>query len=162
MNKIYKLLIAAGLALCMNTVAQADEMYLHIQTADGNWTVLDLSQVNRLTFSGGQMTATDAQGTQVAQYLAANLDVMTVNDNNTPSGINKVAAEAKTASFALSNGGRLLTANTDGTLRVFASTGALVVEIPAVTAGQTVNLHALPAGAYVINFANVSRKALLK
>lgn len=162
MQKIFSIFLTAGLMLCMSASAWAEELYLHVQSADGNWTVLDLNQVNRLTFSGGQMKATDSKGTVVAQFPAASLTTMKVNDES-QAGLDLVETPSGAAKcFDMSQDGRMLTAKIDGTLRVFTSTGQLAVEIPQVKAGQSVNLYSLPAGAYVINYANVARKALLK
>lgn len=161
MKKFYKFLMVAACVLCVQAVARAEGLYLHLQTSDGNWSVLSLDQADRLTFTGGQMRVTDPQGTQLAQFPAEALQSMTVNES--PASIDRVDSDTDISQgFVLTDAGRVLTAQTDGMLRVYGATGALIVEIPTVKAGQTVDLRSLPAGAYVINFANVSRKALLK
>lgn len=55
--------------------------YLHFKTSDG-WQVLDIDEVERLAFQGGQMIATDANGSTVAAIDQQSLERMYVDETS--------------------------------------------------------------------------------
>lgn len=151
-------LIAAGLIAAACTVgAHAEALYMHLQDANGNWTVYDLEQVDRLTFSDGKMNI-EKDGQTVASASTTELARFYVNDTT---GVNAVAGDNEAADI-LSVAGRTLSLKADSSLRVYAASGALLVEIPAVKAGQTVDLSSLPAGIYMIATGNKTLKIALQ
>lgn len=145
--------------------ANAESLYLHIQTANGNWQVLDLEKVDRLTFTGGNMVVSDADNNTVATYPTTNLATMQVNDSQTeitefPSaGVEEATVGADETAFTIV--GRTISVLSDGALTITALDGRTVVAIPAVKAGQSVDLTVLPAGTYVITLGAHSQKAAI-
>lgn len=160
--------LAAALVMISATTANAGDLYLHIQTADGNWQVLDLAKVDRLTFTGGNMVASDTDNNTVATFPASDLATMQVNDNATditefPSaGIETAASDTQAPTFTYNAATHSITAENDGTLTITAIDGRTVVTIPSVKTGQSVDVTAIAAGTYVITLGEYSLKTIIR
>lgn len=142
MRKFTRLIAAAIAAAAMP--AMAAPLYFHLRTADGNLKVYDLEQIDRLTFSGDNMTL-QKDGATVETFKTSDLKSMEVNESE--SKVNAIVAEAK-AWFALS--GKTITAARDCDVTVADLSGVLLVEISGVKAGQRIDLSAVPSGTYII------------
>lgn len=158
MRKILRAaLVVVGL-VCGAQAVSAQEMYLHIQTSDG-WQVLNIDQVDRLTFTGDTMRATDSAGNLVTEIPQISLQTMKVDES---SGVEVITDEQTRDNFELSADGRTAVANASGTLSVYATDGTRLVCIPEVKVAQKVHLEALPAGTYIITLDGQSTKAILR
>jgi hypothetical protein len=158
--------LAVVASLAMATVLNAESLYLHIQTNDGDWHVYDIAQVDRLTFADGNMTATDANSQPIATFTAGNLTRMQVNDSRTditeypvPAGIATVTTDA-TATFAI-NGHNIL-ALADGAFTITTIDGRSAVAIPTVLEGQSIDVSALASGTYIITLGTYTQKVIIR
>lgn len=153
------LMLAAAQTVC---AAEDESFYLHIKTAAG-WRVLDLNKVDRLSFSGNTMTASDANNNVVETFNRSEIDVMSVNDDpeNASTGIVDVKADAGVA-FTFDSATASVKMLKNGPLKVYDVNGALLVSIPAVAGGEAVDLSAIESGIVIINSNNYNLKAALK
>ena len=149
-----RLVLIAALLMTTGLAGMAASNYLHIAT-DKGWEVIDLDQADRITFSGGTMTVTDASGNAIASYPQASLDRMYV-DRNT--GVDAIAGEATEAGFKVSGNGRMVELMGTGTFEVFGLDGTLLVAIPGAMEGKTVTLSGLKQGIYVYRLGGYSVK----
>lgn len=140
------------------TSAMAESNWLHVRTSSG-WQVFSLDQVDRLTFTGGQMTASDASGAVVASIPQNSIESMTVNES---AGIQSVTVENQTATFKVNANGSVITAISDGKFEIYNTAGLLVETIPSVKAGETIDLSKLPAGIIIVKLGTYSQKVVLK
>lgn len=147
-------------AACVAAVAtaSADGNYLHLKTASG-WEVLDLEQVDRLTFANGVMTASDANKNTIKTFDQASLEQMYFDDT---AGVMTVSAEESEPSFQVSDNGRLVKMIQAGEFEVYSVAGESLVGIPGVKVGETINLSALPAGVAILKSGNYAKKVVLK
>lgn len=161
MNFKKKMLFAAGaLALCCSSAAAAD--YMHIRTEAG-WEVINLDKVERLDFKGGNVAVLDADNQTVASFKQKDLTLIYVDDstvNNENASVEGVAAD--TAAFAFDALSKSVSVKADGSLEVYRTDGSLIVSIPEVKAGQSVDLSAVEPGIVIIKSGNNSIKALLR
>lgn len=136
------------------------ENYLHIKTSQG-WEVLDLDKVNKLYFNNGVMTATDANDQAMVSYQQSDLQKMYV-DNTT--GIESIY-ESKTEgdpSFRYDSANSIVYMQTTGTLEIYNLGGELLVKIPEVLSGETVDLNGIAPGVIIIKSGNHTAKAIKK
>lgn len=160
--------LAVAALLTAATAANAESLYLHIQTANGNWQVLDLEKVDRLTFTNGNMVATNTDNQTVATFAATDLATMQVNDdpetiNEYPvAGIDAPESTGAEATFTFDPATRTIAVLVDGALTITAIDGRTAVAIPAVKAGQSVDVAAMAPGTYVINLGAQSLKAVIR
>lgn len=144
----------------------AESHYLHIQTANGNWEVLSLDRVDRLTFDGGQMIAGDSRGKEVARFDAANLSVLQINESSTEVNEYDGIEESKPAEtgFTYDSESHAIRfdGNAKGELCICGADGRLAVSIPGYESGQSVDVSALAVGAYVITLGTNSSKIVVK
>lgn len=136
-------------------VSADDALYLHVQDNAGNWKVISLENADKLTFKNNGMQVLDAKGTELQAFDSSQLKSMKVNESAS-AGIGAVAAEDEKAAFSIS--GKVVTAAAEGSLCVYGLSGTLYVEIPAVKAGQTVDLSQLPANVYVVKLNGYTSK----
>ena len=156
---------ACAALIAAATTANAESLYLHIQTANGDWQVLDLEKVDRLTFTDGNMIVADANNQTVATFPTSNVANMQVNDSQTditefPSAGVETAVAATEATFTID--GRSIAVLADGALTITAIDGRTAVVIPAVKAGQSVDVSALAAGTYIINLGAHTQKVAIR
>lgn len=149
------------------TTANAESLYLHIQTANGDWQVLDLEKVDRLTFSDGNMIVADANNQTVATFPTSNVATMQVNDSQTditefPSAGVETAVADDDAETTFTVNGRSIAVLADGALTITAIDGRTAVAIPAVKAGQNIDISAIAAGTYVINLGAHTQKVAIR
>lgn len=145
--------------LCMAGlfVSASAANYLHVRTADG-WQVFDLEKVDRLTFKGGTMTATDAAGQTVATVPQQSLESMYVNDS---AALAEVKAGDAKATFGYDAEGRSVKVFSDGLFEIFALDGKRLVAIPA-SKGEVINLGDLQPGTVVFRQGQFTLKAIVK
>lgn len=130
--------------------------YLHIQTADG-WKVLNLNEVDRLSFKEGVMTAADSKGQTVATFNQQDLNTMFVADT---AGLQTVESEASEATLAYDAQADMVRILADGDLHIYSATGAELLSIAGCKKGQTVDIAAisqkiliLKSGAHALKIA---------
>lgn len=154
------LFLAGAVALSALSVSAEDSAgnYLHIRTSEG-WQVLNLDTVDRLTFKGGTMTATDKDNNTVASFPQESLEKMYVDET---AGIGQVSASEAEATFTYDAASRTVTMLADGAFKVYNAAGALLVNIPAVEKDQTVVLTGLQAGVVLISSGDYTLKAAVK
>lgn len=136
--------------------ARADEgQYLHIRTATG-WSVLDLNQVDKLSFPAGQMVASTASGQTIASFDRSSLSEMYVNET---SGVQTVVAEDAQPSFRIEGG--VVTMLADGTFEAYTTDGAQIVSIAAAK-GETIDLNAVRANVVLLKSGTYTLKTALR
>lgn len=154
MRKFTRLLVAAVAAAAMP--AMAGPLYFHVRSTDGNIKIYDLEKIDRLTFSGDDMTL-QKDGAAVETFKTSDLKSMEVNESE--SKVNAIVSEAKTW-FAFA--GKTITAGRDCDVTVADLSGVILVEIGGVKAGQSIDLSALPSGTYIITDGSNPAKIELK
>lgn len=142
---------------CLSGYAQG--LYLHIETAEG-WKVIDLEKVDRLSFAGGVMTATDSENKTVATVAQEKLQTMRVDDVQ-EAGLESVIADGSEV-FTYNAATRTLTFLQDGPLSIYGIDGAEIHTIPSVTKGQTVSLEDLRPGIIILKSGDFSLKTVVK
>lgn len=136
--------------------AKADEgQYLHVQTASG-WKVLDLEKVDRLTFTTGNMVASDADNNTLETFDRASLEKMYFDET---SGVQSVIAESAKATFGVSNGVAAMLE--DGKFEVYSLDGSLLVSINA-KKGETIDINAISANVVILKSGSYTLKATLR
>jgi hypothetical protein len=147
------------LALLAATMTVSAENYLHIRT-DAGWEVIDLDKVDRITFTNGNMVATDASQNVLSTIAQSTLQTMYVDDT---AGIDKVSADNTAATLTFDAATKVVTLLADGSFEIYNAAGALLVAIPQVKQGETVNLSGISAATPVIlKNGNYSLKAIVK
>lgn len=140
--------------------AVAGSNYLHVRTSSG-WEVLDLDKVDRLSFSGETMVASDASGNTVSTYPRTELQTMQVD--NDFSGVNLVIAdESEAATFSFDASSDTVVMMTDGDFEIFNPTGVILLSIPGVKKGETIALAELQSGVLILKSGNYSIKVIIK
>ncbi len=155
--KIRHLIAALALtgALC---AAHAEDLYLHVRTATG-WEVLDLNKVDRLTFTGGKMTALDQNEKVVKSFERSDLDKMVVTES---AGVEAVADATAEKTFVYDVQSRTITMSTEGDVEIFDAAGCRLVALPCVLKGETVVLTGLNPGIVIIKSGDYSLKTVVK
>lgn len=154
-----KLILASACAFAIFS-AVAGNNYLHVRTSSG-WEVLDLDKVDKLSFAGENMVASDADGNTVSSYIRSELQTMHVNDD--PAGVNSVISDNKTsATFSFNATSGTATMIADGNFEIFDLSGATLVSIPEVKQGETVALTGIKPGAVILKSGNYSIKVIIK
>lgn len=138
--------------------AIAETNYLHIETADG-WKVLNLDNVDRLTFTGGNMTATDASNAVV--MIVPQTSLKTINVNESAGVSAPVVVEAK-ATFVYNAGSATVTMLADGAFEVYNVAGSLLVNIPGALKGQTIALDGMEPGVVILKSGNYVLKTAIQ
>ncbi len=147
------------LALLAATMTVSAENYLHIRT-DAGWEVIDLDKVDRITFTNGNMVATDASQNVLSTIAQSTLQTMYVDDT---AGINTVSTDNTAATLTFDAATKVVTLLADGSFEIYNAAGALLVAIPQVKQGETVNLSGISAATPVIlKNGNYSLKAIVK
>ena len=139
--------------------AFASDNYLHIQTSTG-WQVLNIDNVDKLTFKGGNMTATDSQDKTVLSVPQQDLVSLNVNESAGVEAI--VANSAAEATFLYDSTSRKAILSQDGNFEIYNAAGALLVSIPAVHRGQEIDLSAITPGIVILKSGNYTLKTVLK
>lgn len=153
---IKKLLSFGVFALLTAGVASADEgQYLHIRTS-GGWQVLNLEQVDRLTFTGGQMVAADANNNTLGSFEQSSLNEMYFDET---AGVESTLAKAEGAAFSFANG--VVTMKEDGRIEIFALDGVLLTAINA-KKGETIDLKAISSKYVILKSGKVAQKVSLR
>ena len=110
--------------------------YLHVLT-DKGWQIISLDKVDRLTFAGGTMTATDANGTTVATFPQSTLQTIAVKETSTTA----ISAPEVDATFRIT--GTDVEIVTGGAFEVYSISGTRLVNIPNTAPGHIVSLSGL-------------------
>lgn len=122
--------------------------------------MLDLETVDRLTFKGGVMTATDANNNQVATFSQSTLESMHVDDSS-EAGIQDVVATTGNV-FSYDPATRTVTFLADGPLAIYGVDGTEIHTIPAVTKGQQVSLEGIRPGIVILKSGDYSLKTVVR
>ena len=144
----------------MTFCAYAADDYLHIQTADG-WKVLNINQVDRITFTGGTMVATDAEKQTLLSVPTSEVKSMTVNDELT-TGIAQLPTEEATAAFVFDSESAVATMQANGNFAIYDLSGVKKMEIPAVQKGQIIDLSGITPGFVILKSGDYTLKVSLK
>lgn len=156
--KKFLLATAATLTFGLTSFAADEADYLHIRTASG-WEVLNLTQVDRLTFTGNTMNALDANGATVASYPRETLEMMYFNEST---GVEVITDETEGKAFAFDASSASVTMLKDGDFKLYSLDGRMLVNIPEVKAGETINLSALAKGTVIIKSGNNTAKVMMR
>lgn len=151
-----KILITLVVMVASSMAGMAAGNYLHVKTSEG-WSVLDLDQVDRLSFSGNVMTATSATGEIVASYPQDQLEKMVGSD---VAGVQDLTVGSQAKNFVFD--GVKVTIQADGNFAVYNTEGTVLVEIADVRNGEKIDLSALTPGVYVAKSGNQSQKIVVK
>ena len=121
---------------------------------------MNLDEVDRISYDAGTIKFSDEAGKELKAVDAASLTTMIVNESkNDVTGVENVSADNSGSGITLR--GRLISADEDGSLAIYALDGGQIVEIDAYKAGQTVDVNALPSGVYVVVINGKSVKVAL-
>lgn len=131
--------------------------YLHIKTSEG-WQVLDLNVVDRLSFDGNTMKATDEKGQTVAEIPQQNLERMDVSQE---AGVKTVLTERANATFSYNASTQKATMLADGEFELFGADGTRYISFKALK-GETVDLSSIAPGIVIIKSGDYSIKAIVK
>ncbi len=156
-----RFLLSCVAAICCLVSWAADD-YLHIRTSDG-WKVLDISQVDRLTFSNGTMVATDKENKTLLTVPTTDLKAMVVDNdvNPTPTGIEEVTAKEVKASFTYDASTKSVTMLEDAPFEVYAITGLTLCVIPNAKAGEVIDLKDIHPGVIILKSGQYSLKVVV-
>ncbi len=150
------LLTFVALICCI--VSWAADDYLHIRTASG-WKVLDISQVDKLTFTGGNMVATDKENKTLLSVPSQELETMVVTDDiNQPAGIEVVTGDETDVTFKYDAMTRTAVMVKDGQFEIYGINGMVISIIPGVKVGEVIDLKDVHAGIIIIKSGNYSIK----
>ncbi len=152
MKKILLMLACSAVAMC-----GAAANYLHVKT-DKGWEVLDLDRVDRLTFSGGKMTASDEQGATVATFNQTALEQIYVDETT---GVTSVEAQEAKATFTYNTSAKTALMLADGNFEISAADGACLVSVPA-KSGEYICLEAINPGVVILKSGKYTLKAIVK
>lgn len=153
-------LLVVAVAQIVTFCAYAADDYLHIQTSDG-WKVLNINQVDRITFTGGTMVATDAEKQTLLSVPTSEVKSMTVNDELT-TGIAQLPTEEATAAFVFDSESAVATMQADGNFAIYDLSGVKKMEIPAVQKGQIIDLSGITPGFVILKSGDYTLKVSLK
>lgn len=143
-------------ALC----ASASDNYLHILTDDG-WKILNIEQIDKISFKNGTMTATGQNNETVLAVPSEKIQSMSVLDtNDAQTGIEAVTAAE--APFVLNNGSASVTMLQNGNFRLINLEGMVLCEIPAVEKGQTIDLTNVAPGIHILQSGSFTIKVCLQ
>ena len=131
--------------------------YLRIKTSEG-WQVLDLDVVDRLSFDGTTMKATDEKGQTVAEIPQRNLERMDVSQE---AGVKNVLTERANATFSYNTSTQKATMLADGVFELFGADGTRYISFKALK-GETVDLSSIAPGIVIIKSGDYSIKAIVK
>ncbi len=148
---------------CLTGNMWADVNYLHIQTASG-WQVLNLDNVNELTFKGNNMVVKGTDNNTVLTVPKTQLVSINVDDDASESGssgMENIADNKQQAKFAFDAANKTLTAFANGDFAMYAIDGRLLLAIPQVKAGQTIDLSAI-SGNVILKLSSQTLKTSLK
>lgn len=144
----------------------AESLYLHIQKSDGTWEVLSLDKVDRLTFDNGKMVASDATGNEVANFDAADLTTLQVNETedevNDYTSLGSVARDTNGFSFDAATATVVFNGEQKGAFEIYDASGKRLVNITDYRSGQTVKIAALEAGVYILKLGDNTKKIAVK
>ena len=142
--------------------ANAEDLYLHMQTADGTWHVYNLENVDKLTFTADKINALSSTGATVAAIDRTDLVGMSVDEAATsqPAGITDVVEDRTDVTV----NGNLVTVNGDQavSVEIFDLTGRLIDAIEAVEPGQSVDLSQLDHQVYIVKAGKSTLKITVK
>lgn len=139
----------------------AEDHYLHVQTAEG-WKVLDIAQVDRLTFSNGFMTATGHDNQQIAQIKQTDLSKMFVTESKESASAPEISDISQERPFTFDASTKSVRILKDGDFAIFNVAGSKLLSIPEVKAGQLVDINAVKADIVIIKSGHYTVKAILK
>lgn len=151
-------ILAAALCGAVSFGVMAESNYLHIETADG-WKVLNVDNVDRLTFAGGNMTATDAANAVVLTVAQSDLKTLVVTQS---AGVETPVADEVKATFVFNAATATATMLADGAFEVYNVAGALLVNIPGALKGQTVSLEGMEPGVVILKSGNYVLKTAIQ
>lgn len=152
--KILTLILALA-AYCSHTFAT--ENYLHIQT-DNGWTIINIDNVDRISFSDGKMVITDKEQTTTT-IAQTELVQMLVNES---ASIESVEFDNNAAKFTIDAQTKTVKMTTDGNFRILSVNGKILINIPTVKSGETISLDNLNAGVYILQSSNYAIKIVTK
>ncbi len=153
------LLLSAVFAGCaLSGMAQEEGNYLYVRTATG-YEVLNLDKVDRLTFSGGIMTASDKDNKTVATFPQDQIDKMYVSET---AGITSVAADNAEPTFKFDATTAVVTMLADGDFNIYDTAGASLIGTAKVKKGETIALSGMEPGIVILKSGNYTVKAILK
>ncbi|MDE6768424.1 MAG: hypothetical protein K2J78_01720 [Muribaculaceae bacterium] len=158
--KIKPLLIATAFGLAALPVLAEGE-YLHVQTTAG-WEVIPTSDIDKLTFHDGFMTATDSQNKEIAKIKQTELGKMLVSDSKESASVIDIIDDTATASFSFDAATKSVTILKDGTFSIHTLGGEQLLVIPLVKKGEVINIAAINSEVVIIKSGSYAVKALMK
>lgn len=160
--KIRQLIVFAAILLTgLAAAAQsASPNYLHIYT-NGSWVVLDLDKVDRLEFNANNMVAKDKNNAEVGTYPRTTLQTIYVDESKT-TAITDIADEtAAAAAFTYDPATRTATMNADGNFTIYSVSGTMLLNIPQVKKGETVDMQSITPGVVILRSGRYSLKVAI-
>ena len=145
--------------LSLAASASAATLYMHVLSG-GQWQVFSLDQVDRLTFTGGNMNALSASGATVASFPQSSLTSMNIDEISSPSGVESV--ETQGAKLAIDGCLITYTGQQAAAVEIFDMEGRTIDTIEAVESGQSVDLSALASGVYLVKAGVSTVKVAVK
>ena len=158
--KIKHLLLSTAFSLAALS-ALAEGEYLHIQTTAG-WEVIPTSDIDKLTFNDGFMTATDSQNKEIAKIKQSELGKMLVSDSMESASVIDIIDDTVTASFSFDATTKSVTILEDGTFSIHTLGGEQLLVIPFVKKGEVINIAAINSEVVIIKSGSYAVKALMK
>ena len=157
-----KFLLSLFAAISVTTMWAADD-YLHIRTATG-WKILNIADVDRLTFKGGTMVATDTDNKTLLSVDCKELETMVVTDNtDVPAGVDQVTSNPATqATFTYDATTRCIVMKADGALEIYRADGARIDAIPQAKAGEVIEIEGVGNGIIIVKSGAYTLKVALK
>lgn len=153
---IKKLILMTACLLSLS--AWADGTYLHIRTASG-WEVVNLEKADKMTFKNNVVQITAADNSVLASYPQNALETMYIDEI---AGVGDVKDDNTEAAFIFDSASRSVRMTQDSDLKVYDLKGKLLVGIPEVKEGETVNLSALAPSIIILKSGNYTVKTQLK
>lgn len=134
------------------------EQYLHIRTTTG-WSVLDLNEVDKLTFPAGTMVASSFDGQTLGTFRRDALTEMYVDETSGVTSVTSVFAEAVVPTFRIANG--VVTMLSDGIFEAYTTDGAAIARISA-KKDETIDLSAVGATVVLLKSGTYTLKTTLR
>lgn len=162
--RLNKSLTIAACGMALFAFAGRAESYVHIRT-DAGWEVLDLDKTRSMDFNGGKVSVINTEGAVVSTFNQSELQKIYVDDsveNNESVWVETVAIDGTSDGPAFNLTSQTASMLTDGDFEVYSTDGTLLVRIPEVKAGETVNLSGIAPGVVIIKSGNQSLKAILR
>ncbi|MBQ7442724.1 MAG: hypothetical protein IJS59_02500 [Bacteroidaceae bacterium] len=157
-----KTLLTLATALCAASASADDYSYFVLQQTDGTCTPLT-AVGTEITFSGGNLIATNTATGQSATIALTALKCMYFSTESITTGIDDTDDSRTTQAAVTTNAGRIYVAAEAGTrVTVVNVAGAVVAETTLATSAATAVTPVMQRGVYVVIVNNTATKIALK